>query len=100
MVFFIVNKAFFLHVHILNDGTIIEHAHPYDTSNDSSPYKSHHHSNAQLLFFHHLELLFLIFFLTLVLLIAVRRVKVSFKYTSQYRLIHLDLPQGRAPPQS
>ncbi|MFA5587438.1 MAG: hypothetical protein WC987_01610 [Mariniphaga sp.] len=34
---FIANKAIFLHAHKFADGTTIEHAHPYDKSNDSEP---------------------------------------------------------------
>jgi len=47
----VANKAVFVHSHILNDGTIIEHAHPYNKSTDSTPYKSHHHTKAEFLFF-------------------------------------------------
>lgn len=96
----IVNKAFFLHVHKLNDGTIVSHSHPYDKSNDSKPYKSHHHTNAEFLFFQNLEILFLIVFLTLVLITLVKKEKVSFKLISEHTLFYINLNKGRAPPVS
>lgn len=95
---FIANKAIFLHVHKLNDGTIIEHAHPYDKSNDSKPYKSHHHSNAEFSFFQNLEILFLVVFLTLALIALVKKRKVSFKLITEHTLICINLHKGRAPP--
>jgi hypothetical protein len=94
----IANRAIFLHVHKLNDGTIIEHAHPYDKSNDSKPYKSHHHSNAEFLFFQNLDVLFLIAFLTLALITPIKKGEVSFKLISEHTLICIILHKGRAPP--
>lgn len=94
----IVNKAFFLHVHKLNDGTIVAHSHPYDKSNDSKPYKSHHHTNAELLFFQNLEILFLIVFLTFVLIALVKKEKVLFKLITEHTIICINLHKGRAPP--
>ena len=95
---FIANKAIFLHDHKLNDGRIIEHAHPYDKSNDSKPFKSHHHSNAEFLFFQNLEILFLIVFLTFALIALVKKRKVSFKLITEHTLICINLHKGRAPP--
>jgi len=95
---FIVNKAIFLHVHKLNDGTIVAHAHPYDKSNDSKPYKSHHHSNAGFLFFQNLEILFLIVFLTLALIILDKKEEALFKLITEHTLICINLHKGRAPP--
>jgi hypothetical protein len=95
---FIANKAIFLHLHKLNNGTIIEHAHPFDKSNDSKPYKSHDHSNAEFLLFQNLETFFLIVFLTLVLITLVKKEKVSFKLITEHTLTCINLCKGRAPP--
>ena len=62
MLLLIINKALFIHTHILEDGTVIVHAHPYNKSEDSKPVKTHHHSNYALLFFHNINLLFFISF--------------------------------------
>ncbi len=95
---FIANKVVFLHVHKLNDGTIIAHAHPYDKSNDSKPYKSHHHTNAEILFFQNLEILFLVVFLTFALFTLVKKTKFSFHLISRHTLTCINLHKGRAPP--
>ncbi|MDX9908897.1 MAG: hypothetical protein RBS23_05490 [Mariniphaga sp.] len=97
---FIANKAIFLHAHKFADGTTIEHAHPYDKSNDSEPFKTHHHSSAEFLFFQNLEILFLIVFLTLALSPFLKKKKVSKKLTTEHTLICLNLYKGRSPPVS
>ncbi len=94
----IVNKAVFLHVHKLNDGTIIEHAHPFSKSNDSNPIKSHHHSNADFLFFHNLEILFPLFIIAFALIAFVDRKVIFFKLKTLYLLPCVNQHQGRAPP--
>ena len=45
----ITNKAVFMHVHKLEDGSIVVHAHPYNESDNKTPYKTHHHSKTELL---------------------------------------------------
>jgi hypothetical protein len=96
----VANKAVFMHTHRLNDGTIIEHAHPYNKSTDSKPYKSHHHTKAELLFFQNLEILFLFVFLTFASLNLVKKAKHSFYRKTSYTLTCIILHKGRAPPLS
>lgn len=97
---FVANKAVFLHVHKLNNGTIVEHAHPYEKSKDSNPFKSHHHSNAEYLFFQNLEILFPIVFLTLALFAFVEKRNLLIKLIKEHRSICINLYKGRAPPVS
>lgn len=94
----IVNKTVFLHVHKLDDGTIIFHAHPFDKSKDSKPYKSHHHNKADFLFFQNLSILFLIVFFTIVLIEFAKKEKALFILKALNLLINLNLNKGRAPP--
>ncbi len=56
---YIVNYAFYTHRHILVDGTVITHAHPYNKS-DSKPFKSHQHSKTELVLLGVLKVLFFI----------------------------------------
>ena len=95
---FIANKAIFLHVHKQSDGTIIAHAHPYDKSTDSEPYKAHHHTNAEFLFFQNFEILFLVVFLTFALFTLVKKEKFSFFIITRHTLSCIILHKGRAPP--
>jgi len=51
-----VNKALFTHTHILPDGRIIAHAHPYlkkKTHDKNLPEHSHHHTANQYYFLNH-----------------------------------------------
>lgn len=95
---FIANKAIFIHVHKLTDGTTIVHAHPYDKSNDSRPFKSHHHSKAEFLIYQNFETLFLLCFLTLILVELIRKEKVIFELKTNHSLFLINLQKGRAPP--
>jgi len=46
----LVNDAVFVHTHILPDGRVIEHAHPYhSTSSSSDPQPNHHHTSQEFL---------------------------------------------------
>ena len=94
----IANTAVFIHTHKLSDGTVIKHAHPYNKTNDSAPYKSHHHSKAEFLFLQNLEILFLLMFLTFALLTFAKRVKNKFYIITRNSLNCIILHKGRAPP--
>lgn len=94
----IANKAIFLHSHRLSNGTVIEHAHPYNKTNDSEPYKSHQHTKAELLFFQNLGILFLLVIVTFALLNLVRKAKKTFFRISEYSQCCIIHYKGRAPP--
>jgi len=94
----IANKAVFTHTHKLSDGTLIEHAHPFDKSNDPGPYKSHHHTNTELLFFQNLEIFSLIVFLTFAFFTKVRKATYTSFVQKGYIASCISFYQGRAPP--
>ena len=98
MAMFIANKAVYIHAHKLYDGSIIEHAHPYNKSADSKPYKSHNHTKIELLVAQSLDILFLFVFLTYALLVLVRIVNFTFRLQTKYSLSCIILHKGRAPP--
>lgn len=56
---FIVNNVVFLHPHKLPDGNIIVHAHPYNKSQDSAPFKAHSHTTKELFHIANMQLLFI-----------------------------------------
>lgn len=95
----VANQALFLHVHKLENGTIIEHAHPYDKSNDPNPYKSHKHSNAEFSFIQNLEILFHVIIPILTFIIVfVRLEKVFSRSITNQKTISKNIYKGRAPP--
>jgi len=58
MAIMVANKAVFTHSHLLLNGQVISHAHPYNKTNDSAPFKLHHHTQTELFFYENLETLF------------------------------------------
>jgi hypothetical protein len=98
MCMLIANKAIFTHLHRNSDGTVLVHAHPYDKSTDSKPYKSHNHSKAEVLFLQILEILFLFFFLTFTLYNFDKRSKYLTSGTPNYFQTRPILHKNRAPP--
>lgn len=92
---------FNFHFHIINNGFLIFHSHPYNkTHNNSSPIKSHPHSSLELLLYFSLVnidtvVLFILAILTLTILI---------KYLSNFsnRIVYNNptylFPALRAPP--
>ncbi|MFO7615428.1 MAG: hypothetical protein R6W71_12400 [Bacteroidales bacterium] len=51
----IVNNVVFIHEHILPDGTVVTHAHPYDKSED--PEEKHQHSKAEFVLLDNLKVI-------------------------------------------
>jgi hypothetical protein len=92
------NSVIFTHSHKLADGSVVTHAHPFDSSDDNAPFKTHHHSKTELYFFSHIEILFPLVFI----LVS------SFQAPTRHRfidyglvLIPVRIPEnhhGRAPP--
>ena len=59
------NNVAYLHTHIITGGETITHAHPYDTSKDSAPIKTHTHKKYEYSVIH--SILFFLIASTLVL---------------------------------
>lgn len=96
----IANQGLFLHPHILENGTIVSHSHPYDKNQDSEPYKQHHHTKAEFLFYSNLNILFLSVLLIVSFLSLISKnisfVDVEKNYFRFFSFSFL----GRAPPVS
>lgn len=58
--FQIFNNSVYQHSHILADGSIVTHAHPFNKSADNSPYKNHNHSISEIQVFQNFEILFIL----------------------------------------
>jgi Na+/H+ antiporter NhaC len=94
----ITNQALFLHLHKMPDGKVIVHAHPYNKSDDTKPFKSHWHSNAELMFFQHLELLFLFILLVAGIRLFAKKASKRIITFTPYKPVCIILKKGRAPP--
>lgn len=96
----IYNQGVFLHTHKLNDGGVVIHAHPYNKSEDTAPFKSHHHTKAEWVFFHHIEILFLLFFVVFILFPLCCKSRLPVYSMHSYRVLWIHYVRGRAPPVS
>jgi hypothetical protein len=66
----LVNKSLYTHVHVMPDGTLEAHAHPFSRSGESSPDSRHTHSSLDYYFLQDLNTLFLMTLAGLILLYA------------------------------
>lgn len=98
--FQVVNKSVYTHSHKLANGIIVTHAHPFNKSDDSNPYKSHQHLQTDFIFFENLEILFLVLF-TIVAAYEIAKESQSKIYSFPYSCSSLIASvKGRAPPAS
>jgi hypothetical protein len=94
----VANRSFNIHSHRLLNGKIISHAHPFNKSQDSAPFKQHSHSSLELFILEQLETLFGgILFLLLILKPAIRAPFSLLKAKKLLRYI-TGLPLTRPPP--
>ncbi|MDP3431525.1 MAG: hypothetical protein Q8T04_00965 [Bacteroidota bacterium] len=94
----IINKAVFLHSHVLANGTVISHAHPYQSTDDSKPFQSHHHTKAAFFLFDTIQLLFNSIPFGLIFFIPNFRTKVFFSGITQIAPEYFSSARNRAPP--
>ncbi len=59
----LINKAIYTHVHVLPDGSVIVHAHPFSKNTENNKGNSHQHSNLDIFL---LEIMSVLFFSTIV----------------------------------
>lgn len=96
----LVNQALYTHSHVLPDGSIVSHAHPFNKSQESKQGASHQHSTLEFFLLQNLLMLFL------VILVSTRLVSLSGEYlkiqaaASSYIPVFLPATPGRAPPAS
>ena len=95
---FIVNNVVFLHTHKLSNGKILVHAHPYNKSQDSAPFKKHNHTSKELFQISQIQLLFISAVFSILSIIPVGQKNIysynipSILFNSCFRL------KGREPP--
>lgn len=94
----LVNKAVYIHVHVLADGSLVTHAHPFNKTSESSPGQSHHHSSLELLILEGFELMIISALLAFSLLSFARDVEKRWFIQKQAYPVLLFLRRGRAPP--
>ena len=95
------NNAFFFHSHILSNGVVISHAHPFTEKTDSSaPFKSHKHTKYELVLINMVNnaLFLLSFFLIAFSIFAIKSILFVIKQIGVPQTPLYIFPLGRAPP--
>ena len=98
---FMLNNSLFRHVHMLADGTLVEHAHPFTESTGSTSGASHSHTADELvllnLFFHAFQIVVACVFLLLAIYYTVISLMTDASKES-ISLCNVQCKQLRAPP--
>lgn len=96
----VANRAVYVHNHILANGQIISHAHPYNKTDDPGPFKHHQHTQSEIIYLENQQLLFPFIFLLLALLFLTRKEYHTEHIASEYVPELINLQKGRSPPLS
>lgn len=98
MSFVLVNRALYIHIHVLPDGALVSHSHPFSKNTDDARGKAHQHSSLEVILLEHMEVL-IISTSALIVLMTLSG-SVLFRLRTEYlHLPSLILPtSGRAPP--
>ena len=54
-----INRILYTHIHVLPDGSVVTHAHPFSKSTEGNSRSSHQHSNTELFLLDQLDILML-----------------------------------------
>jgi len=94
----VINTSFYTHTHILANGKMITHAHPYDKTHDSEPIKSHHHTQTEILFLKQIENFFPLVLVFLIIVKITQKIKYPVFIKTQYIPVYICFKKGRSPP--
>jgi hypothetical protein len=94
----VVNRAVYFHTHLMPDGTVVQHAHPFPVNEQNNGEANHQHSSVEFLFFAQIMVFLigfaLILFKTMQNTYLQRIIKIIFFPPPPT----FDLPLLRAPP--
>jgi hypothetical protein len=101
MLMLMLNNAFFRHIHVLPDGSLIEHAHPFSGFTGNSNENSHNHSDTEILIldgiFHFYQILIPVVFILIASSGLIIKLNLKHRHDLQYiRSVYCYLL--RAPP--
>ncbi|MDF1575570.1 MAG: hypothetical protein P1P86_10320 [Bacteroidales bacterium] len=57
MSFVIVNRALYIHIHLMPNGSLVSHAHPFSKTADDHKAKDHQHSSLELFLLDQLDII-------------------------------------------
>ena len=96
--FQVYSKALYQHAHKLADGSVVTHAHPFNKSNDNSPFKKHQHASFEYYILENANLLFAISILSLLLIHMIKKEGTLIIKLPEQKDIYITTTSGRSPP--
>jgi len=96
------NNSIFLHVHKLDSGIIISHAHPFNKSTDSNDETKHNHTSNEIYVYQilsHIDFVLLVFFTYRIFVLLHKTLRNKFKQTF-LSVLESDIFRIRPPPVS
>lgn len=94
----LLNQALYTHTHVLPDGSIVSHAHPFNKSQESQGGSSHQHSTLEFFLLQNLQILFLASMISMFLLSLYLEIGKVCLVRRRYIPAQLIPLPGRAPP--
>ena len=92
------NRALYTHVHVLPDGTVQTHAHPFSKNGEGAGGETHHHTMMQFVLLHSLNLLIAMSAATFLFMCSGGSESAPTFPRSAYNREPVRLRPGRAPP--
>ena len=94
----LINNAVYTHVHVMPDGTMRTHAHPFSKAPDSSKGQSHKHTNLEFFIFQGLDLLMITTMMAGILISFSENGEKRWYVQKQFYTVLFPFNRGRAPP--
>lgn len=94
----LVNKAVYTHVHVLPDGSMTVHAHPFSKNTENNKGNSHQHSNLDIFLLEMMNVLIYSTIITITLKLFAQSTQFSTPAEKQLFPSLIPVTPGRAPP--
>lgn len=99
----LVNNTIFIHTHILPDGKVVEHSHPFNsTGKNSDSQPNHHHTSQEILLLSYIYHLFNKSYIPFIVILFFNRTyyqHLLFELKTSYSSSYKKVKSPRSPPQ-
>ena len=94
----LVNRAFYSHIHMLSDGSVVSHSHPFSKSSDDPKGMDHQHSSLEFMLLDQLDVLTFCVIALYILKASNRSLSTSNPDSGRLLPSLVPISPGRAPP--
>ena len=96
--FLMVNRAFFIHIHVQPDGSVHSHAHPFSKSSSNSKGSTHQHTSLEFFLLDQLDVMAFMAFALILLKANTRPWTICRREKDRLLPELVPISPGRAPP--